>query len=206
VLTTIRRATWNVYKNNLGSQDQEATAETRSAQGYAAGTGPNYIYTLINPVSLAFSDLNGRPLQQIQAKSPTTDRPPLPGDVFTQADYVRWTAQHYIDHFHLSSQDVYHSIPSGIDTTSFDYDVMFRTNKTETPGGTITRTVFDHRNNPVSTGNSTVAQRPIGKGPGIAGHADVQIARGVNQKRRINMRWIGVLINAQLHVVAGLIG
>jgi RHS repeat-associated protein len=160
VPTMIRRATWNVYKNNLGSLGQEATVETRSALGYATGTSPNYTYTVINPVSIAITDMNGRPLQQIQAKSSATNRPPLPSDVFTQADYVRWTTQEYLDHFHLSWQRVYRVIPldgdignseQNFDQTDFDYDVMFRTNKTETPGGTITRTVFDPRSNPMST-------------------------------------------------------
>jgi hypothetical protein len=64
VATTIRRATWTVY--------QDALYQTWTGQGYATGTAPSYTYTLVNPVSIAVTDANGRPLQQVQATRAST--------------------------------------------------------------------------------------------------------------------------------------
>ena len=57
----------------------------------ATGTSPNYTYTLINPVSIAISDADGRPLQTIQAVRSYTNGPLLATDSFPQSSYVRWT-------------------------------------------------------------------------------------------------------------------
>jgi RHS repeat-associated protein len=187
VATSVRRTTWNVYKVNPGSPGQQDTLETQSAQGYATGTSPNYTYTLVNPVSIVITDLNNRPLQQVQATRPSTDGPLLPSDSFPQSSYVRWTVQDYADGFHLSSQRVYKLIPptdagaGGVnyDETDFGYDLMLRTNRNVTPGGTITRSVFDARDNPVSTWvgtDDTGATDSDPAGGGVAPNNMVQVS------------------------------
>ena len=58
---------------------------------------------------------------------------------------------------HLASQRLYRDIPASgsgssgtnYDETDYGYDLMQRQNRNVTPGGTITRTVIDSRNNPI---------------------------------------------------------
>ena len=61
VAVTIRRATWLVYAESATERI------TRTAQGYAFGTGPDYSYYLENPVSITLADAQGKVLEQIQA-------------------------------------------------------------------------------------------------------------------------------------------
>ena len=150
VATTVRTATWNVYQDSL--------FEVWTGRGYATGTSPNYTYTLINPVSIAISDADGRPLQTIQAVRSYTNGPLLATDSFPQSSYVRWTTMQYGSNNLLASQYVYHTIPASgqgssgtnYDESDFGYDAMQRQNRQVTPGGTITRTVFDVRDNQAS--------------------------------------------------------
>lgn len=146
--TTIRRATWTVYK--------DAAHEVWTGQGYATGTAPSYTYTLINPVSITKMDKDGRTTELIRATRASTSGKLLPTDSFAQSSYIRWTTMQYGSDNLLASQRVYHTIPTtgegssgtNYDQTNFGYDVLKRQNKQATPGGTITRTVFDVRDNP----------------------------------------------------------
>ncbi len=151
--TEIRRARWTVY-------DETASSDTiRNAQGYATGTAPNHTCTLVNPVSIAIQAKNGKPLQQIQATRAGTSGKLLPSDSFAQSQYTRWTTFQYTDCCNLASQRVYHTIPSSgegssgtnYDQTDYGYDAMKRQNSRVTPGGTITRMMFDPRGLDLST-------------------------------------------------------
>jgi RHS repeat-associated protein len=178
VATAIRRATWTVYQDGL--------FQTWTAQGYATGSGPNYTYTLVNPVSIAVTDKAGRSIASIQATRASTAGALQPTDSFPQSSYVRWKTMQYADGFDLSSQRVYKLIPtsgSGVSGTHYDemdfgLDVMKRQNRIVTPGGTITRTVFDVRNNPMLVWlgtNDTGARDSDPSGGGAPGNNMVQV-------------------------------
>lgn len=139
--TTIRRATWNVYL------DEEY--ERWVGQGYLAGED----YTLINPVSISQMDSDGRVVDQISATRASTAGKLQPTDTFPQSTWVRWNHNDYDDQNNLDFSRAYHLIPSSgegssgtnYDQTDYGYDAMDRQNRVETPGGTITRTVYDVR-------------------------------------------------------------
>ncbi|HUY35941.1 MAG TPA: hypothetical protein VMV69_24590, partial [Pirellulales bacterium] len=151
VATVIRPANWTIY--------QDSQLQVWTAQGYATGTAPNYAYTLINPVSLTFTDEVGHTLQEAQAIRSYTDGPLLPTDSFPQSSYCRLTTNQYSDCCKLASTRKYFLIPpAGAGTlgvnyneTDFGYDFLNRQNRVVSPGGTITRTVMDARDLVVST-------------------------------------------------------
>ena len=105
------------------------------------------------------------PAAPVAPASPTPDSwPESPGalsagDRFPQSSYVRWTATFYNDAGDMTASRVYRAIPAfgtGIpgvnyDETIYGQDIMNRQNMTRPPGGTITRIVFDTRNNAVAT-------------------------------------------------------
>ncbi|MBX9677780.1 MAG: hypothetical protein K2X38_03370 [Gemmataceae bacterium] len=150
VATVVRRANWTVY--------QEATHQIWSAQGYATGTEPSYSYHLVNPVSITKMDADGRVLESIQATRASEAGKLQPTDSFPQPSYVRWTTTKFGINNLPSSHRTYKLIPpigqgsSGLnyDESLSGYDLMLRRNRTVTPRGTITRTVFDVRNNAVA--------------------------------------------------------
>lgn len=148
--TTVRHASWTVYK--------EATTgdQTWSASGYATGSSPSYTYTLVNPVSLTLTDKDGRTTDSIVSKRTTGSGALSSSDTFAQTDFFRWTSNSYSNQGRLTATRVYHTIPSSgvgssgapgngnYDESLFGYDVdMGRQIRSVTPGGTITRTVYD---------------------------------------------------------------
>jgi hypothetical protein len=144
VATSIRRASWTVY--------DDVNSEVRSAQGYATGAEWD-TFTLVNPVSITKSDKAGKVLEEIQAVRASTSGKLLASDTFAQSSYVRWSTTQYSDCCHESSRRVYHAIPASgegdegtnYDQSVFGQDSLGRQNRTVSPGGTITRTVFDAR-------------------------------------------------------------
>jgi RHS repeat-associated protein len=146
--TSVRRASWKVY--------DDPNHEVRTAVGQAVPDGASYIYTLINPVSITKFDETGNVLEEIQAVRGSTSGPLLPSDTFAQTAYVAWTTHQYTECCVRSSTRVYHMIPnsgqgqSGVnyDQTEFEYNASRIMNRQQTPGGTITFTVFDARGNP----------------------------------------------------------
>ncbi|MDP1797798.1 MAG: hypothetical protein Q8K78_09965, partial [Planctomycetaceae bacterium] len=149
--TTIRHASWTVFAES--SSDRQ----TRVAQGYATGSSPSYTYTLINPVSITKTDISGKVQEQIQAMRASTSGKLLPSDEFDQSSYSRWQTTQYTDCCIVASTRVYHTIPASgegdpdanYDETGYGYDVRKRQNRAVTPGGTITRTVFEVRDLPI---------------------------------------------------------
>lgn len=165
VATVIRRARWVAYLEDARKR------EVRTGQGYLQLSDSTQ--TLINPVAIRQQTPQGRLLEEIQAlqgwpqgssgssSSGIGEEVPVsvPGPVspneneFPQESYVGWTTHQYANCCQLISNRRYHTIPaSGIgtssanyDQTSFDHDTMGRSNRTVTPGGTITFTVFDAR-------------------------------------------------------------
>jgi RHS repeat-associated protein len=142
--TTVRTAEWTVYK--------DVDHEVWSGRGYGSGSGFS-TYTLVNPVSITKMDRAGRPTDQISATRASTSGKLSASDTFAQSSWVRWSKNTYDDSGDLTASRVYHTIPSSgsgssgtnYDETTFGYETMGRQNKHKTPGGTITRTVFDVR-------------------------------------------------------------
>jgi len=170
--TAVRPVTWIVH--------QDVLHEIWTAQGYATGASFD-TFTLENPVSLTKLDANSQVLEQIQAVRSSTSGELSPDDSFPQSSYVRWTTNQYTDCCLLASTRVYHTIPASgsgssgtnYDETVFGYDSSKRRNRQVTPGGTITRTVFDVRGNPwkifVGT-NDTGATESDPTGGGASGN------------------------------------
>ncbi|MEX2119699.1 MAG: hypothetical protein WD847_08900 [Pirellulales bacterium] len=78
------------------------------------------------------------------------------GDTFGQGTYVRWTTHQYTECCKQASTRLYHLIPgSGAGTegnqysqTNFGYDIRNRRNRVVSPGGTITKQIFEARGLP----------------------------------------------------------
>uniref|UniRef100_UPI0035694D90 hypothetical protein n=1 Tax=Novipirellula sp. TaxID=2795430 RepID=UPI0035694D90 len=177
--TVIRRAIWTVYK--------DAEHATWTASGYATGTGPAYTYTLINPVNIQQRDPRGNMIEQIQVTRGSTSGRLQPTDTFSQASFTRWTTWQYTDCCFVSSKRVYHTIPASgegasgtnYDQTTYGYDSLKRRNLEISPGGTITRSVYDVRDNVVATyvgTDDTGATASDPTGGGAAGNNMVQIS------------------------------
>lgn len=171
--TAIRRAEWVVY--------DDVNHTTYSGRGYQTGTSPDFGYVLINPVTITKQDALGKALEQIQAASAETDGTLAEiitdagsgSAAFPQSSYSRWTTTQYADCCLMVSQRAYHTIPtSGIgteginyDQARYGYDVMRRRNRATTPGGTITREVYDSRGLVVSVWGGTNDEGATGDDP-----------------------------------------
>ena len=149
--TTVRTASWTVYKT--------ADRETRSAQGYAVSDGQGgYNYTLVNPVQIEKHNATGTRSESISAVRSSTSGKLTASDTFAQTDYTRWSVSLSNNAGQLTASRVYHTIPdsgdgssgTNYDESTFGYDAMGRQNKSVTPGGTISRTVFDARGHAVA--------------------------------------------------------
>lgn len=180
VSTEIRTATWFVYKSDADEN------QMWHAQGYATGTSPSYVYTLINPVSISKTDKNGNLLESIQATRAATSGKLQSTDTFAQSSYVSWTTNQYTECCLLESMRAYHTIPTSnsgssgtnYDQTNYGYDSMKRRNRTITPGGTITFNVFDVRGNVIKTfvgTDDTGATSQDPTGGGAVGNNMVQV-------------------------------
>jgi YD repeat-containing protein len=152
--TSVRRATWTVYKDAVAGLPTEPR-EVRTASGYATGESYN-TYSLINPVSITKFDEAGNVLAQIQATRATTSGKLQASDTFAQSSYVAWTTNQYTECCVLDATRMYHTIPASgegqagthYDQTDFQYKSPQIMNWQKTPGGTITFKVFDARGNP----------------------------------------------------------
>ena len=158
----MRTASWTVYR--------DADHETWSAHGYAVesassssssggGDLPPYDYTLVNPVSLQKRSAAGTRSESIQATRASTSGPLVASDAFPQTAFVRWSVSLFNNQSQLTATRLYHTIPTSgdgssgtnYDETTYGYDSWGRQNRVTSPGGTITRTVFDAFSRPVCT-------------------------------------------------------
>ena len=149
--TTVRTASWTVHKT--------ADRETRSAQGYAVSDGQGgYTYTLVNPVQIEKSNATGTRNESISAVRSSTTGKLTASDTFAQSSYTRWSVSLSNNAGQLTATRAYHTIPTSgdgssgtnYDESTYGYDAMGRQNKSVTPGGTISRTVFDARGHAVA--------------------------------------------------------
>jgi len=126
------------------------------AQGYMTGPGPGS-WHILGPVSVSVRNADDVERDQIQA-SACCSCGPLGVDTFggsgqlaAQCDWTRW-AHNELDLWgRVLELRVYHTIPlngEGFPTANYDatdtaFDSMNRVVRTQSPGGTITRTVYD---------------------------------------------------------------
>ncbi|WP_425395007.1 RHS repeat-associated core domain-containing protein [Aeoliella sp.] len=142
----VRSVNWTVYR--------DAAHEVYSASGYETGSQS----WLINPVQITKMDDSGRVTDEIQAVrgSGVYDEGALTAaNSFAQLTWTRWTHHELTPTGRLQSTSVYHLIPTmdndsgssgtNYDQTNFGYDSMGRQNYVKSPGGTITRMVYDTR-------------------------------------------------------------
>lgn len=139
--TTIRRARWTVYRDEID--------ERWEGVGYVAGTAPNEVFTLINPVKITRKDSEGRVTDEILAVRQGSGKLTA-SDQLPQSSWVRWNKTHYDYQNMVMYQRVYFLIPESgegslgvnYNQTDYGYDAIRRRNRVRTPGGTITRTVY----------------------------------------------------------------
>jgi RHS repeat-associated protein len=148
--TTVRTATWKVYKQSVQpGSGAWGLDEEWTGNGYATGSGP-YTYTLVDPVAITRIDKNGRVNDQISSKRTTGSGALAASNTFSQTDWKSWSSTQYDIQGRTSSSRVYHLIPSSgtgsvttnYGQTDFGYDALERRNKVKSPAGTITRTVW----------------------------------------------------------------
>jgi RHS repeat-associated protein len=180
--TSIRRAQWTIY--------QDAQHEIWTGNGYATGSSPSYIYTLINPVNIEQRDASDREIGEIQATRASSSGQLLPTDSFPQNSWTKWNATNYDLNGRLTWLRTYFLIPSSgsgtvgtnFEETDFAYDSMGRAIKNVTPAGTIARSVLNPKGWVVSgwvgtNDNGATPSDPTGDG--APGNNMVQITGNV---------------------------
>ena len=156
--TSVQAVTWKVYLEGIFVSGTWEPNQTWTGKGYAT-SGPTY--TLIDPVTINKTDLDGRSTDVITSHRTTGSGALSPTDTFAQTDWQTWSSTQYsamtnptatpptVAH-QMVSQRVYFSIPSsGTGTegsdygeTDYGYDALERRNRVVAAGGTITRTVW----------------------------------------------------------------
>jgi RHS repeat-associated protein len=169
---SVRNVTWTVHR--------DLEDEVLTGQGYAVGTGPDYAYVLVNPVSIQRTSDDGRMRESIVAVRgcsaqkacdclvPDAGTVESPGelsaaDCFPQVSWVRWSQSLFNDHQQQVASRDYHRIPASgagvvgvhYDEMLFGYDSVGRKNRTKDATGTIDRIVFDARSRAISTWTGT---------------------------------------------------
>ena len=193
---SVRTASWMVYR--------DLEDETYSGQGNALGIGPEYEYTLVNPVSIQRLSHDGRVSQRITAVRDCAHEAGCEclvpeagvvesagrlsaGDCFAQSSWVRWSVSFTSNQDQLTSTRTYHHIPASgagvlgvnYDETRYGYDLMGRQNRVVSATGTISRTVFDVRGLSIESWLGTDDRQATDEDPsggGAAGNNMVQIA------------------------------
>ena len=160
----VRTAQWTVYRDRV-DDDGLTWHETLTAQGYYQPEGQSF--TLVNPVSISRTAASNRRSEQIQAVRASSAGPLMPSDLFAQSTYTRWSVSLSNDAGQLLASRSYHAIPAAgdgleganYDETFYSYDDLGRQHRVRSPGGTVTRSVFDTLDRVVATyvGSSDVA-------------------------------------------------
>jgi YD repeat-containing protein len=163
--TAIRRVQFTAF--------DDENHETRQAVGYMTGSEPSVLFTLVGAVQVTRRDANGRMVDDIQAVRCCPTGVLTPDEALPQNKWSRWTHHIHDPWGRLFATRVYHSIPNsgphsplcGSDNvgeeginyleTLYGYDHLGRRNRVVDATHTITRTVFDVRNLPVSQWTGT---------------------------------------------------
>ena len=169
----VRQASWTLRL--------DIEHETRRARGFATSVGPNYVFTLVNPVSISRRNETADVRDRVSAVRDVTEGRPTAADEFPQASWVAWSQSCFNLQDELIASRTYHTIPAAgngtsrtnFDETTYAYDLMGRRNRVRSPGGTITRTTFDSRGLPIGTWvgtNDTWATDSDPSGGGASGN------------------------------------
>ncbi len=142
----VRTVRYTVYRDDL--------RQVWNASGYARGSGPNYTFVTVGSVRITCKDEEGRVTDEIEAVRACNQGPLAEQEMFPRDKWRRWTRQIYDIWGRLLARRVYHRLPESgqgeknynYDESCFGYDNMDRQNRQVSPGGTITRSVFDARN------------------------------------------------------------
>jgi RHS repeat-associated protein len=150
---TVRGTEWRVY------QESPAGNQIWTGQGYVRSEVPEDV--LVDPVEIMLSLKNGMVTDRITSARSTGSGALSATDTFHRRDWKSWTHADYDADGLKIAERVYDTIPyscsglegvgentgeSGVnyDETSYGYDLNTnRLLRTVTPGGTITRTVYD---------------------------------------------------------------
>jgi hypothetical protein len=150
---SVQTVTWTIYNQSVQpGSGPWAVDSTWSATGFVAAGA----YTLVDPVTIANTDKDGRSTDQITSHRTTGSGALSPTDTFAQTDWQNWSSTQYNDQHQTISSRLYFNIPaSGTGTngvnyaeTDFGYDALERQNRVAIPCGisaarpTITRTVW----------------------------------------------------------------
>jgi hypothetical protein len=195
---TVRTANWTVYL--------DLADEVRSGSGYALGVGPEYEYTLVNPVSIQIAIPGSPARDSIVAirgcKAPATSACQAAtagdlesagrlsaGDCFPQTQWVRWTRTFLHRSGQVIAERIYHEIPESgggqpgqYTQTEYGYDRMKRRNRIAAPSDTITRMVYDVRSQLVATfvgGSDVDATDDDPTGGGVYNNTMLQVSAQV---------------------------
>jgi len=141
----VRTTKFTVYRPDIG--------EVWSAGGYATGSAPAYGFTTVGSVTILKKDKQGKVTDRIEAARECSCGTLRSDENFPQKNWEAWTKNYYDEWGRLLTRRVYHDVPAigegkrGVNygETKFGYDSMGRQVRQASPGGTITRVVYDAR-------------------------------------------------------------
>ncbi|HRQ87542.1 MAG TPA: RHS repeat protein, partial [Bacteroidia bacterium] len=144
-----RKAT--VLRSAQFTLHQDALHETWRVAGYATGDAPSYGYETVGAVTIQRRDAAGRLLDTIQARRSCCCGPLQAGEQFPQRQWTRWTKYFYDAWGRVTKTRIYHRIPKSGEgfrgehyyESRTGYDDLGRVIRQQTPGGTLTRLVYD---------------------------------------------------------------
>lgn len=138
---------------------RETRHEVWSAKGYVNGEDDSLSWHILGPVTIRLLDADGNTTDDIQAV-PGCQCGPLGPNTFNnegglppRSAWTRWTSRLLDVWGRVLENRIYYRIPEsgqGVENqdynaTRFSYDVMGNQVRSVSPGGTITRTVYDSR-------------------------------------------------------------
>jgi len=141
--TTVRPVTFTVYRDDI--------REVWSVPGYATGEPPAYGFETVGAVTITRKDAGGRVTEVIRAERECSCGALKSVEKFPQKRWKAWTRNFHDDWGRLLTQRVYHKIPligegergEHYGESKFSYDIEGRRIREVSPGGTITRAVYD---------------------------------------------------------------
>ena len=171
---SVRTTYFKVYRDDL--------RQIWRATGYATGSAPHYNFDVMGPVSISQRDPSGRVTDNIQAirACECAGGPLQSNESFPQSTWTRWRKYIYDSFGNRIAERIYHDIPEsgegepGINytDTTYGYDDTNRQNRTRTPDGTITWTVFSSANRPIETWVGTDDTGATNSDPANNNHSD----------------------------------
>lgn len=141
--TQVRTANHTIYR--------DSSHETWSAKGYVTNANGNDVHTTLSPVQIRKTDSSGNLTDDISAIHVGGGRITKDTPDFPQSTWCAWSRKIHNDAMQVVEERDYFSIPASGDgiegenynSTRHTYDEMNRRTCTQSPGGTLEKTVFD---------------------------------------------------------------